>query len=47
MRVESVDKVDRTTLAVDCMEADFTTFENVLFQGTTEDGSTSAGSERI
>ena len=32
MRVESVDKVDRATLAVDCTEADFRTFETALYQ---------------
>ena len=32
MRVESVDKVDRSTLAVDCKEADFRTFETALYQ---------------
>ena len=33
VRVESVDKVDRSTLAVDCTEADFrTTFENAPYQ---------------
>ena len=31
-RVESVDKVDRATLAVDCTEADFRTFETDLYQ---------------
>ena len=31
-RVESADKVDRATLAVDCTEADFRTFETALFQ---------------
>ena len=31
-RVESVDKVDRATLAVDCTEADFRTFEKALYQ---------------
>ena len=31
-RVESVDKVDRATLAVDCTEADFRTFETALHQ---------------
>ena len=31
-RVESVDKVDRATLAVDCTEADFRTFETALYQ---------------
>ena len=30
--VESVDKVDRSTLAVDCTEADFRTFETALYQ---------------
>ena len=52
VRVEGVDKVERSTLAVDCTEADFRTFETALFQivqddnkRTTEDGSTSAGSE--
>ena len=30
--VESVDKVDRATLAVDCTEADFRTFETALYQ---------------
>ena len=50
--VQSVDKVERSTLAVDCTEADFRTFcvpdlaqdDNMR---TTEDGSTSAGPERI
>ena len=32
VRVESVDKVERSTLAVDCTEADFRTFETVLDQ---------------
>ena len=32
VRVESVDRVDRSTLAVDCTEADFRTFESVLHQ---------------
>ena len=32
MRVESVDKVHRSTLAVDCTEADFRTFETALCQ---------------
>ena len=31
-RVESVDKVDRATLAVDCTEAEFRTFETALYQ---------------
>ena len=31
-RVESVDKVDRATLAVDSTEVDFRTFETALFQ---------------
>ena len=31
-RVESVDKVDRATLPVDCTEADFRTFETALYQ---------------
>ena len=31
-RVESVDKVDRATLAVDCTEADFRNFETALYQ---------------
>ena len=31
-RVENVDKVDRATLAVDCTEADFRTFETALYQ---------------
>ena len=31
-RVESVDKVVRATLAVDCTEADFRTFETALYQ---------------
>ena len=35
MRVGSVDKVDRSTLAADCMEADFKKIESVLFEGTT------------
>ena len=30
--VEGVDKVDRSTLAVDCTEADFRTFETALYQ---------------
>ena len=30
-RVKSVDKVDRATLAVDCTEADFRTFETALY----------------
>ena len=54
VRVEGVDKVERSTLAVDCTEADFRTFETALYQilqddnkRTTEDGSTSAGSVRI
>ena len=32
VRVESVDKVDRSTLAVACNEADFATFETALYQ---------------
>ena len=32
VRVESVDKVDRSTLAVDCTEAEFRTFETALYQ---------------
>ena len=32
VRVESVDKVERSTLAVDCTEADFTTLETALYQ---------------
>ena len=32
VRVESVDKVDRSTMAVDCTEADFRTFETALYQ---------------
>ena len=55
VRVESVDEVDGSTLAVDCTEADYRTFETALCQvftldnnkRTTEDGSTSTGSERI
>ena len=38
VRVESVDKVERSTLAVDCTEPDFRTFETALYQvvhGTT------------
>ena len=31
-RVESVDKVDRETLAVDCTQAEFRTFETALYQ---------------
>ena len=31
-RVESVDKVDRATLAVDCTQAEFRTFETALYQ---------------
>ena len=30
--VEGVDKVERSTLAVDCTEADFRTFETALYQ---------------
>ena len=56
VRVESVDKVDRSTLAVDCVEADFITLETtlcqVLHRTTTNEplrmaGSTSTRSERI
>ena len=32
VRAESVDKVDRLTLAVDCTEADFRTLETALYQ---------------
>ena len=32
VRVESVGKVERSTLAVDCTEADFRTFETALYQ---------------
>ena len=32
VRVESVDKVERSTLAVNCTEADIRTFETALFQ---------------
>ena len=32
VRVERVDKVYRSTLAVDCTEADFRTFETALYQ---------------
>ena len=32
VRVESVDKVNRSTLAVDCTEADFRTSETALYQ---------------
>ena len=32
MRVESVDKVERSTLAVECTEADFRTLETALYQ---------------
>ena len=32
VRVESVDKVVRSTLAVDCTEADFRTLETALYQ---------------
>ena len=32
VRVESVDKVERSTLAVDCTEADFRTLETALYQ---------------
>ena len=32
VRVESVDIVDRSTLAVDCTEADFRTFESAQYQ---------------
>ena len=32
VRVERVDKVDRSTLAVDCTEADFRTLETSLYQ---------------
>ena len=31
-RVESVEKVDRATLAVDCTQAEFRTFETALYQ---------------
>ena len=31
-RVERVDKIDRATLAVDCTEAEFRTFETALYQ---------------
>ena len=33
-RVESVDKVDRAALAVDCTEADFRTYETGLYRTT-------------
>ena len=32
VRVESVDKVERSTLTVNCTEADFSTFEAALYQ---------------
>ena len=32
VRVESVDKVERSTLAADCTEADFRTLETALYQ---------------
>ena len=32
VRVEGVDKVERSTLAVDCTEADFREFETALYQ---------------
>ena len=32
MRVESVDKVERSAVAVDCTEADFRTFDTALYQ---------------
>ena len=32
VRVESVDKVDQSTLAVDCTEAEFRTLETALYQ---------------
>ena len=32
MRVESVGKVERSTLAVECTEADFGTLETALYQ---------------
>ena len=32
VRVESIDKVERSTLAVDCAEAVFRTFETALYQ---------------
>ena len=38
-RVESVDKVDRATLAVDCTEADFRTLENRPVPGLAQDDS--------
>ena len=49
VRVEGVDKVERSTLAVDCTEADFHNVRDgsVSDPAPTEDGSTSAGSERI
>ena len=55
MRVESVDKVERSTLAVDYTETDFRTLETAMFQvshRTTTNESLrmvqhSAGSERI
>ena len=31
-RVESVEKIDRDTLAVDCTQAEFRTFETALYQ---------------
>ena len=38
---------ERSTLAADCTEADFRTLETALYQVTTENGSTGAGSVRI
>ena len=32
VRLDGVDKVERSTLAVDCTEADFRTFETALHQ---------------
>ena len=32
VRVEGVDKVERSALAVDCTEADYRTFETALYQ---------------
>ena len=32
VRVEGADKVERSTLAVECTEADFRTFETAVYQ---------------
>ena len=37
MRVEGGDKVERSTLTVDCTEADFRTLETALYQVCVQD----------